>query len=129
MSLNGALRISSSGMHAERFRMDAISSNIANANSITANGKEAYRRQIVSLESTENGVRIRNIAPDLTPLRMVYEPGNPAANEEGYVQYSNVEPVKEMVDMLGATRAYEANIAAFNAARGMVRSALTIGQG
>ncbi len=128
MNLNRAMAISSSGLHAERFRMDVISSNIANANSISANGTPAYRRQITSLQSGPNGVRVQAIRTDQTPLRQVYDPGHPAANANGYVEYSNVEPVKEMVDMLSATRAYEANITAFNAARNMARSALSIGQ-
>jgi flagellar basal-body rod protein FlgC len=80
------------------------------------------------LEQTDEGVRVQQITPDNAPFRLVYEPGNPAANAQGYVEYSNVEPVKEMVDMLSATRAYEANIAAFNSARGMARAALGIGQ-
>jgi flagellar basal-body rod protein FlgC len=71
---------------------------------------------------------VQAIRTDQTPLRQVYDPGHPAANAQGYVEYSNVEPVKEMVDMLSATRAYEANITAFNAARNMARSALSIGQ-
>lgn len=122
------MAVSATGLHAERFRMDVISANIANANSMSANGTEAYRRQIVFLGQTDNGVQIQKITPDSAPLRQIYEPGNPAANADGFVEYSNVEPVKEMVDMMSATRAYEANIAAFNSARGMARAALTIGQ-
>jgi flagellar basal-body rod protein FlgC len=128
MTLGRAMSISATGLHAERFRMDVISANIANANSMSANGAQAYRRQVVFLEQTDEGVRVQQITPDNAPFRLVYEPGNPAANAQGYVEYSNVEPVKEMVDMLSATRAYEANIAAFNSARGMARAALGIGQ-
>jgi len=128
MTLGRAMSISATGLHAERFRMDVISANIANANSMSANGTQAYRRQVVFLEQTDEGVRVQQITPDNAPFRLVYEPGNPAANAQGYVEYSNVEPVKEMVDMLSATRAYEANIAAFNSARGMARAALGIGQ-
>ncbi|MBX3095688.1 MAG: flagellar basal body rod protein FlgC [Fimbriimonadaceae bacterium] len=128
MTLGRAMSISATGLHAERFRMDVISANIANANSMTANGREAYRRQVVFLEQTDNGVQIQRVTPDNSPLKSIYEPGNPAADAQGFVEYSNVEPVKEMVDMMSATRAYEANIAAFNSARGMSRAALTIGQ-
>lgn len=128
MTLGRAMAISSTGMHAERFRMDIVSANIANANSMSVGDTPAYRRQIVHLQSTPHGVAVTRVAPDMAPLRREYEPGNPAADAQGYVEYSNVEPVKEMIDMLTATRAYEANVAAFNATRGMARAAMGIGQ-
>lgn len=129
MNLNSAMRLSASGMTAERFRMDVISSNVANANSTGINGRDPYRRRIVSLTTSEDGVEISNIDEDQTEFRKVYEPGNPNADREtGMVTYSNVDPLKEMVDMMSATRAYEANISAFNSAKGMVRSALNIGK-
>lgn len=128
MSLIGAMRISSSGMTAERFRMDVISSNIANANSISANGKEAYRERGVSLIGDETGVRVGGIVVSDKPLEEKFEPGNPNADKDGKVFYSNVKPIEQMVNMIGASRSYEANIAAFNTARNMVRSALQIGR-
>lgn len=128
-SLNSAMRISSSGLAAERFRMDVISSNIANANSMGVNGKDPYRRRDVVF-STEvgNGVQIDAVVEDQSPFRIVHEPGNPYADADGNVKYSNVEPIAEMVNMMGASRAYEANIAAFNSAKGMIRNALNIGK-
>lgn len=128
MSLNSAMRISATGLTAERFRMDVISVNIANANSSRVNGKEPYRRRDVELLGDANGVKISRIVEDRGPFVAKFEPGNPNADAEGMVLYSNVEPVSEMVNMLGASRAYEANIAAFNTAKGMIRSALTIGK-
>lgn len=128
MTLGGSLRASASGLHAERLRLDVISANIANANSITTPDKEAYRRKIVVLEPTEDGVRIERIMDDYSPLRAVNEPDNPLANEKGVVYYSNVNPVLEMVNMMSATRAYEANVAAFNSTKSMMQSALTIGR-
>ena len=128
MTLSNAMRISSTGMTAERFRMDVISSNIANANSMRTADQDAYRRRMVILSGNESGVTIERIIQDGSPLRMVQEPGNPLADADGYVFYSNVNPVYEMIDMIGATRAYEANIAAFKSAKGMLRAALTIGQ-
>lgn len=128
MTLSNAMRISSTGMTAERFRMDVISSNIANANSMRTPDQDAYRRQMVILSGNESGVTIERIMQDASPLRMVQEPGNPFADANGYVFYSNVNPVYEMIDMIGATRAYEANVAAFKSAKGMLRAALTIGQ-
>ncbi len=128
MTLTGAMRVSSSGMTAERFRMDVISTNLANANSMTVNGKEAYRRRQVELTGDENGVKIQSIQQDQKALRREYEPNNRNADSQGYVTYSNIEPIEEMVNMVGAARAYEANIAAFNTARGMIRNAMSIGR-
>ena len=129
MRLNTAMKMSASGMTAERFRMDVISSNIANANSTSVNGQSAYRRRTVELTTAEDGVRINSIVEDQSNFREVYEPGNPNADRvSGMVTYSNVDPLKEMVDMMSATRAYEANVSAFNSAKGMVRSALNIGK-
>ena len=127
MTLSRAMSASSTGLAAERFRMDVISTNIANANSMRTGTDEAYRRQIVVLSGDERGVRIERIANDLSELRRESEPGNPNADGDGFVYYTNVKPISEMVDMIGATRAYEANVAAFNAAKGLMRSALSIG--
>jgi flagellar basal-body rod protein FlgC len=127
MTLSQAMRASSSGLTAERFRMDVISTNIANANSMRTKDADAYRRQIVVLSGDNSGVRIEQILPDQSPLRREIDPTNPNANEKGEVFYTNINPVAEMVDMIGATRAYEANVAAFNSAKGMMRSALSIG--
>lgn len=127
MTLSQAMRSSSSGLTAERFRMDVISTNIANSNSMRTKDREAYRRQVVVLTGDNSGVRIERIAPDMSDLRIEIDPTNPNANGKGEVFFTNVSPVAEMVDMIGATRAYEANVAAFNSAKGMLRSALTIG--
>lgn len=127
MTLSQAMRASSSGLMAERFRMDVISTNIANANSMKTKTADAYRRQVVVLSGDNSGVRIEQILPDQSPLRREIDPTNPNANEKGEVFYTNINPVAEMVDMIGATRAYEANVAAFNSAKGMMRSALSIG--
>lgn len=123
-SLNHAMRVSQSGLVAERFRMDVISTNIANANSVKVDNRDPYRRQDVVLEATANGVQIRNVVKDRAPFRDVDDPNNPGQKTKG----TNVEPLVEMVNMVGASRAYEANIAAFNTAKGMIRAALKIGQ-
>ena len=128
MNLNTAMRISSSGLAAERTRMDVISGNIANANSVSAKGKEAYRRHNVELAASPEGVQVARITEDQSPLREEVDPTNPNADSKGIVRYSNVNPITEMVDMLGASRAYEANVAAFNAAKGMAKDALNIGK-
>jgi flagellar basal-body rod protein FlgC len=126
--LSRALRASASGLTAERFRMDVISVNIANANSMRVNGQDPYRRRDVVLVPTEEGVQIVRMVEDQKPFRVAHEPGNPNADKDGNVMYSNVEPVFEMVNMISASRAYEANIAAFNSAKSMIRSALSIGK-
>jgi len=128
MTLSNAMRTSSTGMTAERYRMDIISGNIAGANTMRTPEKDAHRRQLVVLEGDENGVRIVGTQTDASDLRKVSDPGNELADAEGFVYYSNVRPIEEMVDMIGASRAYEANVAAFNSARGMIKSALTIGK-
>lgn len=124
MTLSSAMRVSSTGMSAERFRMDVISANIANANST---GPNAYQARSVELAGDTQGVRVLRTSVSQAPPRRVFEPGNPLAGPDGMVAYSNVNPVTEMVNMIGASRAYEANVAAFNSARAMLQSALTIG--
>jgi flagellar basal-body rod protein FlgC len=108
--------------------MDVISGNIANANSVSTKDKEAYRRHTVELIGTPEGVKIGKVNVDNSELREEVDPNNPNADQNGVVHYSNVNPITEMVDMLGASRAYEANIAAFNSAKGMLKSALNIGR-
>lgn len=127
-TLNDSMRISSTGLSAERFRMDVISSNIANANSIGVNGQDPYRRRDVTIFGSDQGVQIGQIVEDQSPFRVVHEPGNPNADSAGNVTYSNVDPLQEMVNMMSAGRAYEANVAAFNSAKGMIKSALDIGK-
>ncbi len=129
MTLGSAMRASAAGLSAERFRMNVISVNLSHVGATTSlDGKAPYRAQDVVLESTGEGVRIGGLVQSQKPLPMKYEPGHPFADAEGNVQASNVEPIHEMVNMMSASRAYEANIAAFNTAKGMVKSALNIGK-
>jgi len=128
MTLSGAMQVSASGMTAERFRMDVISSNIANANSVQSGTDDPYRRREVVVEGGQKGVQVVQVVEDQTPFQTKIDWANPRHNAQGEVKESNIQPVTEMVDMMGASRAYEANVAAFNAAKGMVKSALTIGK-
>ncbi len=129
MTLNSAMRSSASGLSAERFRMDVIAGNIANANTMRANGKDPYRRRDVSLTAGPDGVQVTGIVQDNRPFRQVVDRSNPNADPNtGIVTYSNVEPLEEMVNMMSASRSYEANIAAFNSAKRKVKSALQIGK-
>jgi flagellar basal-body rod protein FlgC len=139
--------ITASALTAERLRMDVISNNIANANTTrTLKGGPYIRQRVVfaprfdpvatfspmvatmTPEGLPVGVRVTSIAQDPAPSRMVYDPGHPDANVEGYVAYPNVNVVNEMVDMISASRAYEANITVFNATKSMALQALTIGK-
>jgi flagellar basal-body rod protein FlgC len=127
-----SLRISASGMSAERLRMDVISANIANADSTSGPGGQPYRRKEVVLEPAGGfagvleGVQVAGIAEDQTPPRRVYDPGHPDADAQGYVSMPNVSPITEMVDLIGASRAYEANVTAMNATKQMVTRTLDI---
>lgn len=134
-----AMRISASGLAAERMRMDLISSNIANYNSIkTDENESAYKRKVAvfqeHLEKSKKGVekfkgvKIQKIIEDDTPSKMVYDPDNPYANEQGFVETSNVNILNEMADMIMATRAYESNAETFNANKQMFMKALEIGR-
>ena len=131
--------ISASGIHAQRTRLDVIANNIANAETTRSVKGGPYRRQMVTFraaydEARRNspviaGVEVGEIVEDATEPRMVYDPGHPDADSSGYVRLPNVNVVEEMVDMVSATRAYEANVAALNAAKAMVNTAIEIGRG
>jgi flagellar basal-body rod protein FlgC len=138
---------SASGLTAERVRMDVISQNIANVNTTRTSQGGPYRRKLVVLKEIRpdsfesildkvkgkysgKGVEVVQISEDVqTPLRRVYDPGHPDADQNGYVEYPNVNIVSEMVDMISATRAYEANVTAFNASKAMFQKSLEIGRG
>lgn len=144
MGMFGAIDAAASGLTAERLRMDVISNNIANVNTTRTAEGGAYRRQVVVFEPRENeetfaqilskkasggnGVRVVGINKDNSPTHQVYDPAHPDANKEGYVEMPNVNIVTEMVDMITATRAYEANVTTINAAKSMALKALEIGK-
>ena len=144
MSAFGAMDISASGMTAQRLRTDIISQNIANVNTTRDENGQPYKRRTVVFEekpsnsfndylsvassSIGNGVKVSAIVEDnTTPMTMVYDPSHPDADEEGYVYYPNVNTVTEMTNMIDASRAYEANITAFNT-KAMTTQALQIGK-
>jgi flagellar basal-body rod protein FlgC len=127
------LQSTTSGLDAQRQRLDAIFQNIANVHTTrTANG-QPYQRQVVSFQSALNqhgdvGVKVSAVRNDLTPGEVRYEPDHPHADENGYVKMPNVSMSREMVDMLSASRAYEANLAAMRAGRQMAQKVLEIGR-
>lgn len=157
------LRISASGLRAQRVRQNAISSNLANAETTRTAEGGPYRRQFVVFEADSDkndtrllneepvlkgkvtstrhlpipasnfvrdkrffgkGVRVAEIREDSRPPKLVYDPSHPDAGEDGYVAMPNVNVVKEMADMIAATRAYEANVTAFNATKNMISQAV-----
>ncbi len=136
-----SFRISGSGLTAERLRMDTIANNLANANTTRTEAGGPYRRQMVVFSAIEpkndtttkktvgGGVRVVGITEDTQAPRLVYDPQHPDADSAGYVAMPNVNPITEMVDLITATRAYEANITAINAAKSMALKALDIGRG
>lgn len=144
MGMFGAIDAAASGLTAERLRLDVLSNNIANANTTRTAEGGPYRRQLVVFEPRSKtntfsqmlaremdpgqGVRVVGITKDESPLRMVYDPSHPDANQEGYVAMPNINIVSEMVDMITATRAYEANVTAVNSAKSMAMKALDIGR-
>lgn len=146
-SLFRALDISSSGLTAQRLRMDTISENIANVNTTRGADGGPYRRKVVVLEARKqenqfpeilnksleeskvgNGVRVAGIAEDQSPFKLVYDPNHPDADQDGYVRMPNVNIVSEMVNMISATRAYEANATVMKAAKDLALKALEIGR-
>lgn len=145
MGVFSGMDISATGMTAQRTRLDIISENIANVNTTRDADGNVYKRKSVIFEEkgypsfretllgtrgyVGKGVKISEfIEDDETECRMVYDPSHPDADENGYVLYPNVNTVTEMTDMIDASRAYEANVTAFNAAKNMQMKALEIGK-
>lgn len=134
MNLFSSLEISGSGLAAERLRMDVISDNIANADTTRTPEGGPYRRKVVFFvprfdpQGRSGGVRVGAIGRDMAPFKLRYDPGHPDADAQGYVRMPNVDVVREMVDLITASRAYEANVTAVNAAKAMFMRALDIGR-
>jgi flagellar basal-body rod protein FlgC len=141
-TLNAAIDASASALSAERARIEVAVSNLANAESTRGPDGRPYRRRDVVLASqpTESfdaalgrasavGVRVAGIVEDAAPARRRYEPSHPDADAEGYVGVPNVDPAEEMVDMVSAARAYQANLAAISLIRDLLQRALELGRG
>ncbi len=141
-----SLDIGASGLTAQRLRMDTISQNIANINTRTEDGTPYRRREVIFEERTGSdsfssvlsaassrldngqGVRVSKIVEDSSDFKKEYDPGHPDADENGYVSKPNVDIVTEMVNMISATRSYEANVTSINATKSMALKALEIGK-
>lgn len=145
MDILSGMRVSSSGMAAQRMRMNTISSNIANVNTTRTPEGGAYRRKDVVLESMPDArsfgeiltsqpqkdiarVQVTDVTVDRKAPLMKYEPDHVDANEDGYVAYPNINLMEEMANMIQATRAYEANVSAMNATKDMAMTSLELGR-
>lgn len=145
MSFFGSMDTSASGLTAQRLRLDVISQNLANINTTRTENGDPYKRKGVIFETMSNpggfdavlgeyvkpksnGVRVAEIVEDGKPFPLVYNPSHPDADENGYVKMPNVNQVEEMVNMIAASRSYEANVTAFNTMKAMATKALEIGR-
>ena len=151
MSIFKSFGVNASGMTAERYRMDIISQNVANANTTRTQDGTPYVRKVVTFQEKSktgatfssvlasnqskynryggDGVKVGGVYEDtVSQMNMVYDPSHPDADENGYVWYPNVNTVTEMTNMIDATRAYEANATAFQASKSMATRGLQIGQ-
>jgi flagellar basal-body rod protein FlgC len=144
MSLFGAIDISASGLTANRTRMDVTAENLANAETTRGANGQPYQRQEVVLQqvggfgaalagamgsqalAAAGGVQVAGIVNDPTPDQLVYDPGNPDADNKGYVKMPNVNSVAEMVDMIDESRSYEANVTAMDTSKTMYQKTLDL---
>jgi flagellar basal-body rod protein FlgC len=144
MGFLSSMDISTSALTAQRMRMDVISENIANADTTRTDNGEPYRRRSVVLSQKQGtsfssyyedaksatvgrGVCVSEIVEDESDFILEYDPTHPDADADGYVSYPNVDEVEEMIDMMSATRSFEANVTALNATKSMAMKALEIG--
>jgi flagellar basal-body rod protein FlgC len=133
MSLFNVFSIAGSALTAQSARLNTTASNLANADSVAGADGQPYRaKQVVfkatAVEGGGLGVRVTQVVDSAAPLRMTYDPANPAANEQGYVSMPNVNVVEEMVNMISASRAYQNNAEVMNTARSLLMKTLSIGQ-
>jgi flagellar basal-body rod protein FlgC len=134
MSLFSIFNVSGSAMSAQAQRLNVVASNLANADSATSANGSAYRAKQVVFEATPSptqdatGVRVQQVVEDPSPMKLVYDPKHPLADDKGYVTMPNVNVVDEMVNMLSASRSYQTNVETMNAAKTMLLKTLTIGQ-
>ena len=134
MSLFNVFNISGSAMSAQSQRLNAVASNLANADSVTSSNGQPYRaKQVVfsaiPIDGTDaNGVRVQKVVEDTSAPKLVYDPKHPLADDKGYVAMPNVNVSEEMVNMISASRSYQNNVETMNTAKAMLLKTLTIGQ-
>ncbi len=133
MSMLNVFNIAGSALAAQSARLNAVASNLANADSVAGPDGQPYRARQVLFAArpvAENavGVRVLGVAESSAPPRLLHDPKNPAANEQGYVAMPNVNVVEEMVNMISASRAYQSNVEVMNTARTLMQKTLALGQ-
>ncbi len=154
MAFLSSMNMIGSGLTAQQLRLDIVAENVTNAQTTrTENGGGAYRRKMVEFQAqdgrdgfrlamaraangmapvnsrhNEGGVKVTRIVEDPSPLKLVYDPTHPDANEEGYVEMPNVDMVKEMTDAMAATQAYSANVTMLNTLKNVISKGLEIGR-
>ncbi|TDR56093.1 flagellar basal-body rod protein FlgC [Halomonas ventosae] len=131
MTMFSAFDIAGSAMSAQSQRMNVTASNLANADSVAGPDGAAYRAKQVLFQArqqqgTAGGVEVRGVIEDPSPMRLEYRPEHPLANEEGYVTMPNVDPVNEMVNMISASRSYQANVEVMNTSKQLLMKTLTL---
>ncbi|MEO7338067.1 MAG: flagellar basal body rod protein FlgC [Caldimonas sp.] len=139
MSMLNIFNVSGSAASAQSQRLNVVASNLANADTVAGPDGQAYKARQVTFQtqlmgemandSTAAGVRVSNVSEDQTAGRRVHDPKHPAADAEGYVTYSNVNAVEEMVNMISASRSYQNNIEVMNTAKTLLLKTLQMGQG
>ena len=134
MSLFNIFSVAGSAMNAQSQRLNTVASNLANADSATSANGEAYRAKQVVFAATpvgENGatgVNVAAVIDDPSPMKMVYDPKNPLADDKGYVTMPNVNVVEEMVNMISASRSYQSNVEMMNTTKTLLLKTLNLGQ-
>ena len=134
MAMLDVFKVAGSALTAQSVRLNTTASNLANAESVVGPDGQPYRGKQVVFRTTPmgegpaQGVRVQEVVESAAPPRLVYEPNNPAADENGYVAMPNVNVVEEMVNMISASRSYQNNVEVMNTARSLLQKTLTIGQ-
>ena len=134
MAMLDVFKVAGSALTAQSVRLNTTASNLANAESVVGPDGQPYRGKQVVFRTTPmgegpaQGVRVQEVVESAAPPRLVYEPNNPVADENGYVAMPNVNVVEEMVNMISASRSYQNNVEVINTARSLLQKTLTIGQ-
>ena len=134
MSLFNIFNIAGSAMTAQSQRLNVVASNLANVDSATGPDGKPYRAKQVVFSTVPTagqpgeGVKVSAVVEDNSPMKMVYDPKNPMADEQGYVTMPNVNPVDEMVNMISASRSYQNNVDVMNTSKTLLIKTLTLGQ-
>ena len=139
MGMMNIFNVSGSAASAQSQRLNVVASNLANADTVAGPDGQAFKARQVTFQTqlmgeiandpTAAGVRVSNVSEDQTPGRRVHDPKHPGADAEGYVTYSNVNAVEEMVNMISASRSYQTNIEVMNTAKSLLLKTLQMGQG